>query len=479
MNRVLAPLLSVTLLLSACAGPSLPFNQGDPSVVPIQQAYNALIENYIDPPDSVALLQAAYQGALQVLTSAGVRDVELRPPNLVAGKSDNLDQFLSAYKQITDKYASKVHSDRLEYGVISQMAASLKDCQTNFFDPAAYVQQQSQQTFSGIGVILKNIPDHPTILRVLDGPAQRAGLRPGDEILAVDGQPTAGQPFPVLRNRVRGPQGSTVTIKVSRLGVTEPMNFQINRDQVQAPIIEAAVIGGNTGYIHIYSFPPSMLAELDNALAVFDQRGVRSIILDLRANTGGDQQTVLSAASHFVQGSTVEIQVDRAGKRMPFQADPAFYWKQPKPIALLADDDTTAGGEIFVKAFQEAGVGPVVGAQTAGCATTAHTFELTDGSALDISIGKVLSGKGAEINHVGITPDTAVDYPVNDLAQGNDPQLLAAFQKLQPAGTLPATPSLSLPPNPPTSPTQPSVTRSAAPSARPSSAQGGGTNVIK
>ena len=416
----------------------MPWQRDDPSLDPIHAAYQTLMSNYVDAPSPVLLLSAAYESSRQVLADAGVRDGQLQPPVWADGEAANWGRFLTAYSQITDKYGKQVGSDKLEYAAINGMASSLKDCQTRFFDPSAMKERQAaaagQQQFGGIGVLMKNIPGHPTVLRVLDGPGRAAGLKPGDEIVAIDGKPTTGKTFEQVRNSIRGPQGSSVRITVKRPGESGTQDFHMARGQIQAPIIDAAILGNSIGYIHLYNFPQAIPPEIDKALAVFDQRGVDSVIFDVRANTGGDQQAILQVMSRFIKGGTPEVQIERNGPRQPFPLDPSLYWKNPRPLVVLADEDTQSGGEVFAKAMQEEGGYKVIGATTSGCAASAHLYQLSDGSGLEVSIGKLMSGRGADINRVGVRPDEDVKYPVDDLAAGRDPQLAAALEALRGTG---------------------------------------------
>jgi carboxyl-terminal processing protease len=471
LHRAVVPLL--ILSLTACAGPSLPWQRADTSVDPIHSAYETLAGNYVDQPSPVLLLEAAYQGSRQVLADAGIRDNELQPPVWADGQAANWDRFLKAYSQITDKYGKQVGSDKLEYAAIGGMAGSLKDCQTHFYSPAALKERRGdgsgQQQFGGIGVLMKNIPGHPTVLRVLDGPARGSGLKPGDEIVAIDGKSVSGQTFEQVRNTIRGPQGSNVKVTVKRPGESDPRDFDVSRAQIQAPIVDAAILGNTVGYIHLYSFPQAIPQEIDNALRIFQERGVESVVFDVRANTGGDQQTILAVMSRFITAGTVEVQIERNGQRQSFDVDPSLYWKNPKPLVVLADEDTQAGGEIFAKAMQEEGGYRVIGAPTAGCAASARMYDLGDGSGLEVSVGKIVSGQGQDINRVGVKPDQAISYPVDDLAAGRDPQLVAALTAVRAdAASQPSSPA-----------PRPATGSGSQPSGAPTSNGAGDTPVLK
>ncbi|MBV9119946.1 MAG: PDZ domain-containing protein, partial [Chloroflexi bacterium] len=430
--RAATPLLLI-LALSACSGPSLPFqSNGTADTGSIQKGFQALMDNYVDQPRPEALLQAAYQGALKAVTDQGLQPSGLQAPSWTSGQAANWDRFVQAYGQLAGKYAPNVGSDKLQDAALSSMAASLKDCLTEYYNADAFKQRQveltGQQGFGGIGVLMRNIPGHPTVQRILDGPAQSSGMKPGDEIVAVDGKPVSGETFEQVRNSIRGPQGQPVKISVKRPGAAQTLDFTINRAQIQAPIVDAAIIQGNVGYIHLYSFPTGIVQEVDHALDVFSQNGVTSVVFDVRANTGGDQQSILQVLSRFIKTGTVEQQIERGGATTPFAVDGSSFWKNPRPLIVLADQDTQAGGESFVKAMQEEGGYRVLGTQTAGCAASAKVIDMGGGAAMEISTGKIVSGKGADINRSGVKPDQAVEFPVADLAAGQDPQLSAALQ---------------------------------------------------
>lgn len=463
LHRAITPLLLVTL--AACAGPRAPWQGEDPGLEPVHAAYQTLMANYVDQPKPEVLLEAAFQGARQAVTDAGVSDPGVAAPSWTQGEDPNWERFAGVYNQLAGKYGKQVGSDKLEYAAIGAMAGALKDCQTRFYDPQATKDRRGdgsgQQNFGGIGVLMKNIPGHPTVLRVLDGPAKKAGLQPGDEIVAIDDASINGQSFEQVRNRIRGPQGSSVKLTIKRPGSQDAQEFSIGRAQIQAPIIDVGVAGnGTVGYIHLYSFPQAMPQEIDQTLKYFDEQHINSIVLDLRANTGGSQDTILAVLSRFVNGGVAEVQTDRGGNRQELKLDASQYWQNPKPLVLLADEDTQSGGEIFAKAMQEEGGYKIIGAPTAGCAASAKSFDMSDGSSLEISVAKVVSAKGEDINRAGVKPDQAIQFPVSDLAAGRDPQLLAAFQAVVSQSPQSAA-------QPQTAPNPPSIIKPATPAGVP------------
>ncbi|HEU0169142.1 MAG TPA: S41 family peptidase [Chloroflexota bacterium] len=440
--RAIAPLL--LLSLSACAGPSLPGRSQASSssasaaaanLSTVQKAYQDLLDNYVDQPDPGLLLTGALQNVQQTLASQGVNSATVQVP--AWGKDANADwsQFSGIFGPLDSRYGAQLGAGTLQNAAMTGMANSLNDCLTHYYDPASLTQRQAelngQQNFAGIGVLMKNIPGHPTVLRILDGPAKSSGLQPGDEIVAVDGKSTQGQAFEDVRNSIRGPAGQAVTLTVKRPGSNGTQDFTIQRAQIQAPIVEAAILGGTIGYMHIYSFPQGVQTQIANALQTFDQRGATSVIIDVRTNTGGDHQTILSTLSLFIKGGQVESEILRNGQAQSFSVDGTSFWKNPKPLVVLADDDTQSGGELFAKAMQEEGGYKVVGTKTSGCTASAKLFDLGNGAGIEISTGKIVSGKGTDINRAGVTPDVAQSLPVEDLAAGRDPQLTAAVQVLQ------------------------------------------------
>src|SRR5579884_3510402 len=125
MNPRRLALVLLIPLLSACAGPRLPFQHQEATLDPIQQAYDDLLQNYVDPPDSAALLSSAYGGVKQTLTDAGVQDSGVGDPSLAPNQSSNWDHFATAYNQVADKFGKTVGANKLEYAAITAMAGSL------------------------------------------------------------------------------------------------------------------------------------------------------------------------------------------------------------------------------------------------------------------------------------------------------------------------------------------------------------------
>ncbi|MBV8086800.1 MAG: PDZ domain-containing protein, partial [Chloroflexi bacterium] len=257
----------------------------------MQKAYQDLLDNYVDQPDPGLLLTGALQNVQQTLSSHGVSGGAVQIPAWAKDSNADWSQFSNIFSPLDSRYGAQVGAGTLQNAAMSGMANSLNDCLTHYYDPASLTQRQAelngQQNFAGIGVLMKNIPGHPTVLRILDGPAKSSGLQPGDEIAAVDGKSTQGQAFEDVRNSIRGPAGQTVTLTVKRPGSNGTQDFTIQRAQIQAPIVEAAILGGTIGYMHIYSFPQGVQTQIANALQIFEQRGATRVMIVVRTKTGG------------------------------------------------------------------------------------------------------------------------------------------------------------------------------------------------
>jgi carboxyl-terminal processing protease len=405
----------------------------------ISRALTLLSENYVEGAELSQLLGASQRSAWQALAEAGVPPVDVDAPPRNGVLTDTMQSFRQRYVRTATKYSSKVEPGWLAHEMIRGAANSLDDCHTGFLTPQQ-VQEQVQRLsgttrFGGIGVLLRRLTDKSqnqfTIVEVFqNSPAEKAGVRPGDLIVAVDGSELNGLGIEQVVGMVRGAEGTPTRLTIQRTGVENPFVVELTRAQVAAPVLRAAVLDGNIGYVKLYGFPEPMVGQLDNALKELERQRVGALVIDLRDNAGGQLDVVTKVTSRFIASGPLFQGVSQTGERTMFYAD-GNYWLKGRPVVVLVNGGTGSGGEILASAIKEHRVGRLVGTKTSGCVSTGQMFPLPDNSAIEIATNRVVSGiRGAELNKVGVGPDVTAEASPADLANGSDIQLIRAVETL-------------------------------------------------
>ena len=347
-------------------------------------------------------------------TGVGVDRALLLPPT-----DPNLALIDQAWSLLHEKYidASTLDSTKLAYGAIEGMTQAVGDVgHTSFLTPDQVKASQAalSGSYTGIGAEMDTTGDEPVVVGVFrDSPADRAGLRSGDVITAVDGKPTKGTPLDAVVGTVRGPAGTAVQLTVRRTGTASPLTFRIVRAKVTNPPVDWAMIPGTTiADIRLEQFSTGAADAFKKALAEALARGASGVILDLRENPGGYVNEAIGVASQFLTGGDVYLSRDATGNRTPSPVTAGGI--APKiPLVVLVDNGTASSAEIVTGALQDAGRGPIVGVRTFGTGTVLGKFDLADGSALRIGTVEWLTPKGRRIWHEGLTPDVVLALPAD------------------------------------------------------------------
>jgi carboxyl-terminal processing protease len=287
--------------------------------------------------------------------------------------------------------------------------------------------------FGGIGAELhKAQPGDPLVIwRVFDGsPAQKAGLRSGDVIRGVNGKDISDYTSTQAVDLIRGTVGTPVSLEILSPGQSKARTVVVMRGQIQPPIVEYRMLANHVGYVQIYGFSQDTASALQGALDSLDGQGATSWVIDLRDNGGGLLDSVTQVLSMFLPKDTpLYYLTDNSGKRTEYKADGSVRAHIP-PIVILTNDGTASGAELFAAGLSEHGLARVVGEKTAGCVGTGQLFPLSDGSGIQVTVAKMVTGTGENLNRVGLTPNVPVGMTVQDLASGSDPQLTKAVQVL-------------------------------------------------
>lgn len=421
--------VSLTVGGTALAQPDAPTQTEQPtsagSLEAVRQAYELLLDRFVHPLEPYDLLAPAWNvAALQLRTASDTAD--LTPPTFDGNRFDVWKRFSGRVLEAMEEAGLAEPSARLTYSMIRAMAAAANEAHTGFRTPEEYQEhlawQRNDVRYQGIGVRFRGRGF--LISEVFEGsPAQAAGLRMGDQILAVDGVNIEGADLEEGRRRIRGPAGSLVELLIRRPSLPEPLTVLVMRDEIKIDFVRFRVLEGNIGYILLLGFPePSVFTDVDNALQAFAEQDVRGVILDMRGNSGGRLDVGTRIASKFIKDGAVFQQIDRSGRHRPTTTTGSF-WEHDVPLAVLVDGGTASMGEIVASAIRENDAGVIIGSKTAGVVSAAQIFPLIDGSAIQITILEILSGKGEPLNIVGVTPEVNVDFTNDDLQAGRDPQL--------------------------------------------------------
>ncbi len=301
---------------------------------------------------------------------------------------------------------------------------------------AAYLEQMNN-AYVGIGVTIQTQEGVDGLLVVsvtAGGPAEAAGLLPEDVIVAVDGQSIVGYTVEQVRNLIRGEENTAVQVTVVRNGAEQV--FSVNRQQVQTPVATGQLLEGNVGLVTIENFDARCAQESIAVIESLKAQGATSLIFDVRFNPGGYKDELVKLLDYLLPEGVLFRSELYDGTTEEDKSDASCL---ELPMVVLVNGDSYSAAEFFAAALQEYEWATVVGQQTVGKGYFQSTFQLGDGSAVGLSIGKYYTPKGVSLAGVGITPDKVVEVDEETYAKiyydllepMEDPQILAALELLK------------------------------------------------
>jgi carboxyl-terminal processing protease len=354
--------------------------------------------------------------------------------------SVDLTELQQAIRLVQADYvdAGKVDSSKLSHSTVQGLITGLGDPFSAYFDPAAYkrLQQSYQGNYSGIGIYLSFTTGYPVITGTVPGsPAAAAGLRAGDQIVKVGDKDMKGITSDQATTLIQGPDGTKVTMEISRSGAT--FSVTITRTEIHVPTVRSVEIGNQVLYLRIYQFGSTTSTEFASALTS-GLPGKTGVVLDLRSDPGGFISAADDVISQFVaSGETFELR-DRSGTvdRHQVNGHPAAA---TIPLVVLVDANSASASEIVAGSLQVHHRAKLVGIVTYGKGSVQQDFELADGADIHLTVKRWYLPNGQTIDHKGLTPDATVTlanpadaFDVASPAQGyaKDTQLNAALALL-------------------------------------------------
>jgi carboxyl-terminal processing protease len=319
-----------------------------------------------------------------------------------------LDVITQAWNIIFQDYVDKgkLDADTLAQGAIKGMVEALDDPYTAYLDAEAYrlSLRGLEGKIEGIGAYVA-VKDEQIIIiaPIADSPAERAGIRPGDIILEIDGRSTSGMSLVEAVLSIQGPKGTTVTLLILHQGETEPEVIEIVRAEIELPSVHFEM-KEDMAYINITNFSERTAEELSPVLETIAQQRASGIILDLRSNPGGLLETVIDVAGFFLKEGVVVEVVDNEGNRTVSSVKPSPITTD-LPLVVLVDGYSASGSEVLAGALQDYGRATIAGTKTYGKGSVNILRQLKDGSGIYLTTARWLTPNGRLIEGKGLSPD--------------------------------------------------------------------------
>ncbi|MFA5022223.1 MAG: S41 family peptidase [Patescibacteria group bacterium] len=364
-------------------------------------------------------------------------------------KDVNFNEFWQVWQYVKNNYVkSDVPDSQLFYGALAGIVGSLKDPYSVFLNPeiSKKFEEELSGSFEGIGAEIGMKDSQLTVIAPLPGtPADKAGLKAGDKILAIDGKDTTNIALDFAVSIIRGPKGTQVKLTILSEGSSGPREVSITRDKIEIDSVKFtrkdtagksetdkgfSLKDGNIAYIQLSYFNENTLPKWDQIVPEVLALNPKGIILDLRNNPGGFLNTAIEVAGEWVDGKTVVSEKLRSGEKISHSADRQARFAGI-PTVVLVDGGSASGSEIVAGALQDYGVAKLVGQTTFGKGSVQDLRNFSDGSAVKLTIAEWLTPNGKNINHEGIKPDVEVKFSPEDAKNQKDPQLDKALELLK------------------------------------------------
>ncbi|DAB24215.1 TPA: peptidase S41 [Candidatus Gastranaerophilales bacterium HUM_20] len=332
------------------------------------------------------------------------------------------------------KYDSKIVTNEDAYVAINTMVASLNDPYTKFLDPKEFADETNsiKGSLKGIGIQI-GVKDGKlmVIAPIEDTPAEKAGLLADDEILEIDGASTKGITVDKAADKIRGKEGTQVTLLVKRKDAA-PKTYTITRAEIEIKSISQKIpdkinMPDDFCYIRLSSFI-SRNAASEFGSILNNSKNKKGFIIDLRSNPGGLLTNAIYISDMFLDGGTIVSTVDRDGYKETQRASSGVYTK--KPVVVLINKGSASASEIFSGAMKDNHRAVIIGEQSFGKGLVQEINKLPYEAGINITIQKYLTPNGTDINKKGITPDIEVKLTEEDIKNKNDVQLQKAIEVL-------------------------------------------------
>jgi len=348
--------------------------------------------------------------------------------------------FWKAWNILDEKYVptgsstDNITDQDKVWGAIAGLASSLGDPHTMFFPPeeSKSFSEEISGNFSGIGAELSSKDGNIVVVSPLKGsPAEKAGLKPEDIIVAIDGKNSIGMSVDEAISKIRGEIGTIVTLSVSREKEKDILDIKIKRDNIEVPIIDTKHLPKDGAFlISLYSFTGNSESNFKDALKEFAATKERNLIIDLRNNPGGYLESAVDIASWFLpEGAIVVTEDFGQGNKIEYRSKGYnLFKKDTYKVTVLLNEGSASASEILAGALREHGVAKIVGTRSFGKGSVQELVDITSDTSLKVTVARWLTPKGNSISGSGLTPDYVVEFTEEDVKNKKDVQLEKAVE---------------------------------------------------
>jgi carboxyl-terminal processing protease len=394
----------------------------------------------------IALVAGAIFGFCGALTSGVLAERSSEPAHAAARASlpwEEATLFAEVYERIKRDYVEDVDDHVLIERAVRGMVAAL-DPHSAYLDSEEFeeIRLSTMGSYPGIGIEVVPADGAVKVLHPIDGsPAQRAGLKPGDEIVKIDDVDIDGD-LAAATARMRGASGSTVKLTIRRKGAASLLEFTVRRAQVEVSSVTQQTLEPGYGYIRITSFTETTAEDLSHAVSQLkrdNRQGIRGLVLDLRDNPGGVLEAGVAVADDFL-GQGVIVSADGRTPEARFRMDATGRdLINGAPLVVLVNGGTASASEIVAGALKDHGRALLVGRRTYGKGSVQTVMPLAHGGALKLTTSRYFTPSGGSIQGKGIIPDIVEDGPSESAAAASrDADVHAGLETLKTRGAVAA-----------------------------------------
>lgn len=342
-------------------------------------------------------MQQMQQNAAETITGTGMQM-----------KMQTIEQIIDFYY-----YKDDVDAEALSDGVYRGMMDAIGDPYSTYYSAAELksLMEQTEGIYYGIGayVALDTVSGLPKIASAIPGtPAEAADLRPDDIIYKVDGQEVYGMDLTAVTALIKGEEGTTVNLTIIREGESDYLSVDVVRKKVETPTVEYEMFDDGMAYIQIIEFNDATVPQFTDALAMAKGSDMQGLIIDLRANPGGNLDAVVRIAQMLLPEGLIVYTEDKYGNREEYKCDGKHKFEYP--LVVLIDGNSASASEILAGSIQDYEIGTLVGTTTFGKGIVQQVITLNDQSAVKITVSSYYTPKGRNIHGVGIEPDIVCEF---------------------------------------------------------------------